>query len=46
MAIDDEWTVNTDYTQTYTVTVDELNGAYYDPAELSAFQRIKKVLLG
>lgn len=41
MAIDDAWAVNIDYTQTYTVTVDELNQAY-DPLLLAKAQRWRK----
>lgn len=41
MAIDYEWTVNLDYTQTYTVTVDELNQVY-DSRRLEQVQSIEK----
>lgn len=41
MAIGDDWTVNNDYTLTYTVTVDELNPAY-DSVMLKRAQRLKK----
>ena len=47
MAIDETWQVKVDYTQTYTVTVDELNKPFAKSAPIDVkgrFNRREKII--